>query len=45
LQALERAFPQVKPEKEAKLRIYPMSIGPRAELPGDMKDSYHYGEI
>ncbi len=45
LQALERAFPQVQPEKEAKLRIYPMSIEPRAELPGDMKDSYHFGEI
>lgn len=26
LQALERAFPQVRPEKDAKLRIYPMSI-------------------
>lgn len=45
LQALERAFPQVKPEQEAKLRIYPMSIEPRAELPGDMKDNYHFGEI
>ena len=45
LQALERAFPQVKPEQEAKLRIYPMSIEPRAELPGDMKENYHFGEI
>ena len=45
LQALERAFPQVKPEQEAKLRIYPMSIEPRAELPNDMKDNYHFGEI
>lgn len=45
LQALERAFPQVKPEKEAKLRIYPMSIEPRAELPSDMKENYHFGEI
>ena len=45
LQALERAFPQVKPEQEAKLRIYPMSIEPRAELPGDMKDNYHFGEM
>ena len=45
MQALERAFPQVQPEQEAKLRIYPMSIEPRAELPGDMKENYHFGEI
>lgn len=44
-QALERAFPQVKPEQEAKLRIYPMSIEPRAELPSDMKENYHFGEM
>lgn len=45
LQALERAFPQVQPEKAAKLRIYPMSIDPHAELPSDMKEYYHFGEI
>ena len=45
LQALERAFPQVRPEQAAKLRIYPMSIEPRAELPNDMRDNYHFGEI
>ena len=45
MQALERAFPQVRPEQEAKLRIYPMSIEPHAELPGDMKNYYHFGEI
>ena len=45
LQALERAFPQVKPEQEAKLRIYSLSIEPRAELPSDMKENYHFGEI
>jgi len=45
LQALERAFPQVKPEQDAKLRIYPMSIEPRAELPSDMKENYHFGEL
>ncbi len=43
--ALERAFTQVKPEQEARLRIYPMSIEPRADLPIDMKDYYHFGEI
>lgn len=45
MQALKRAFPQVKPEQEAKLRMYPMSIEPRAELPSDMKDNFHFGEI
>ena len=45
LQALERAFPQVQPEKAAELRIYPMSIEPRTELPNDMKDNYHFGEM
>jgi len=45
LQALERAFPQVQPENAAKLRIYPMSIEPHAELPEDMRDNYHFGVI
>lgn len=45
LQALGRAYPQVQPEKAAKLRVYPMSIEPRAELPSDMKNYYHFGEI
>lgn len=44
-QALERAFPQVQPERAAKLRIYPMNIEPHAELPADMKDNYHFGEL
>lgn len=43
-QALGLAYPQ-KSEQDAKLRIYPMSIEPRAELPSDMKDNYHFGEI
>ena len=45
LQALERAYPQVQPEQAAKLRIYPMSIEPRAELPSDMKNYYHFGTL
>lgn len=44
-QALERAFPKVKPEMTAKLRLYPMSIEPRTELPDDMKDDYHFGTL
>lgn len=42
IQALERAYPKVQ---DGKLLIYPMSIEPRAELPSDMKDNYHFGEI
>ena len=45
LQALERAFPKVQPENAAKLRIYPLSIDPRADLPTDMKNVYHFGVI
>ena len=40
-----RAFPQVMPQQAAKLSIYPMSIEPRAELPNDMRENYHFGEI
>lgn len=39
------AFNRMKPRQEAKLRIYPMSIEPRAEVPSDMKENYHFGEI
>lgn len=42
IQALERAYPKVL---DGELSIYPMSIEPRAELPSDMKDNYHFGEI
>ena len=27
------------------LGIYPISIEPRTELPNDMKNNYHFGEI
>ena len=42
---LENVSLKVKPEQKAKLRICPMSIEPRAELPSDMKDNYHFGEM
>lgn len=45
LQALKRAFPQVQPEKVAKLRMYPISIEPHAKLPRDMKKNYHFEEM
>lgn len=45
IQALKLAFPQMKPQQAAKLSIYPMSIEPRAELPSDMRDNYHFGEL
>lgn len=41
-QSLGLAFPQVEPQQAAKLSIYPMSIEPRAELPSDMKEIYHF---
>ena len=31
--------------KDAKFRIYSMCIESRAELPSDMKENYHFGEI
>jgi hypothetical protein len=40
--ALERAYPKIKPIEKAPLRIYPMSIEPRAELPEDMRDTYNF---
>ncbi len=42
IQALERAYPKVQ---DGKLLIYPISIEPRTELPSDMKDNYHFGEL
>lgn len=42
--ALLRAYPQLS-QREATLKICPISIEPRAELPSDMKNYYHFGEI
>lgn len=39
--ALLRAYPQLS-RQNAKLKIYPISIEPRAELPGDMSEVYHF---
>ena len=44
-QALKLAYPQVQPASAAKLSIYPYSIEPRADLPSDMKDIYHFGKL
>ena len=44
-QALMRAYPQIKPPQAAELAIYPMSIEPRAELPANMKEYYHFGQL
>ena len=41
-QALDRAYPKVKPIEKAPLSIYPLSIEPRAELPEDMKSVYNF---
>lgn len=32
-------------QKDATLKIYPLSIEPRADLPNDMKNVYHFGVI
>ena len=42
--ALLRAYPQFS-RQNAKLKICPISIEPRAELPGDMKEIYHFKVI
>lgn len=39
--ALLRAYPQ-RSLKDATLKICPVSIEPRAELPSDMKDVYNF---
>ena len=44
-QALDRAYPKVKPLEKAPLSIYPLSIEPRAELPEDMKSVYNFEQI
>lgn len=42
--ALLRAYPHLS-RKEATLKICPISIEPRADLPGDMKDIYNFEVI
>lgn len=42
--AMQRAYPQ-RSQREATLKIYPISIEPRAELPKDMQDIYNFIEI
>ena len=42
--AMMRAYPQISKE-EAKLKICPISIVPRALLPADMKEIYNFEEI
>ena len=44
-QALDRAYPKVKPYEKAPLSICPLSIEPRAELPEDMKCVYNFEQI
>ena len=44
-QALQRAYPNVRPIGMAQLTIYPLSIEPRAQLPADMKEIYNFEEI
>ena len=41
-QALKRAYPNVLPSDKNQLSIYPLSIEPKAALPGDMKDTFNF---
>lgn len=42
--AMLRAYPQLS-HRDATLKIYPISIEPRAELPKDMVDIYNFEEV
>ena len=42
--AMQLAYPQMEPEL-ATLSIRPLSIEPHAELPEDLREIYHFGEI
>lgn len=42
--AMQLAYPQMEPES-ATLSIRPLSIEPHAELPEDLGEIYHFGEI
>ena len=44
-QALELAFPKIKPPEKAPLSICAYSIEPKAELPASMRNDYNFEEI
>ena len=44
-QALELAFPKVKPPEDARIAICPYSIEPKAELPASMRNDYHFEDV
>ena len=44
-QALGRVIQQEKSQEDTNLSISTISIVPRAELPAEMKDNYHFGEV
>lgn len=43
--ALQRVFPNVRPESAVKLAIYPLDIDPHASLPEDVKPFYNFGRL
>ena len=43
--ALPRAYPQVKPRDTATLKIFPISIEPKEELPDYLKGIYHFESL
>ena len=42
--AMKHAYPQLS-RQEATLKIYPLSIDPKTELPSDMIEIYNFGEL
>ncbi len=42
--AMKHAYPQLSLQ-EATLKIYPLSIDPKTELPSDMIETYNFGEL
>ena len=43
--ALQRVFPNVRPESAVKLAIYPLDIDPHATLPDEVKPYYNFGKL
>lgn len=43
--ALQRVFPNVRPESAVKLAIYPLDIAPHASLPEEVKPYYNFGRL
>lgn len=43
--ALQRVFPNIRPESAVKLAIYPLDIDPHTSLPEEVKPYYNFGSL